>query len=64
MISLVNLTDWGEHPVTRFVTRFQPSCKFGYSSAAGKSQFKLDFVVSLDQWQNLSEVSREALVRP
>jgi hypothetical protein len=29
-----------------------------------KSQFKLDFVVSLDQWQNLSEVTREALVRP
>ncbi len=32
--------------------------------AAGKSQFKLDFVVALDQWQNLSEVTREALVCP
>lgn len=35
----------------------RPSCKFSYSWAAGKSQFKFDFVVSLDQWQNLSEVT-------
>jgi hypothetical protein len=40
-----------------------PHVNIGYSWPAGKSQFKLDFVVSLDQWQNLSEVPREALVR-